>query len=330
MLSRTANALYWMSRYLERAECTARLIEVNLHLSLDLPADEAEAWDAVVATTGDQEAFEAAYGAPTRAGALQFLAFDLENGNSVQSAIRYARENARTVREHLPAEAWEAINALYLQLRALSATPAEGLPGAIASVRVTGRRIEGLLDAAFLRDEGWHFAQLGRQIERADQASRLVDVQHVLLEGPGEGAGLALRWEAVLRSANALTNYRRRHGVTDGRLVAAFLLLEGAFPGSVAFCLGAAEEHLRAITSTPTGQFRNHAEKVLGRLAAELRYTELDDVLNIGLHAWLDGFQARLGEAASEIHRLYFDAPAHEATTASMVEADNPQQQQQQ
>lgn len=327
MLSRTANALTWMSRYLERAECTARLIEVNLHLSLDLHMDADESWEALVATTGGHEDFAARLGAATRDSAIHYLVFDPLNPNSVLASIRAARENARTVREHLPAEAWEALNALNLQLKGLASGPG-GLDGAISSVRVTGRRIEGLLDSAFLRDEGWHFATLGRQVERADQASRLVDVQHDLLEGHGEDPSLALRWEAVLRSANALTNYRRRHGVTDGRQVAAFLLLDGAFPGSVAFCLAAAEEALRAISGTPSGQFRNLAEKSLGRLAAELRYTELDDVLKQGLHAWLDQFQLRLGEAAQAIDLEYF-APPSPAEALSLDEQAQPQQQQQ-
>ena len=327
MLSRTANALYWMSRYLERAESVARLTEVNLNLSLDLQSDEAEAWEAVLGTTGDLDAFNDAHGAPKRATAMQFLIFDEGNPNSVAEAVASARENARTVREQLPNEAWEALNALHLQLRGLDDQSTAGMVGAIGAVRVTGRRIEGLLDSGFLRDEGWHFASLGRQIERADQASRLVDMQHALLEGPGSDPGLALRWEAVLHSANALTNYRRRHGVTEGRQVAAFLLLDGAFPGSVAFCLSAAEEALRAITGTPAGQFHNAAEKALGRLASELRYTELDDVLDQGLHQWLDQFQARLGVAAQAIHHEYFDPPSAERMDAPGNE--QPEQQQQ-
>jgi uncharacterized alpha-E superfamily protein len=325
MLSRTANALYWMSRYLERAECTARLLEVNLHLSLDLHSAEDESWEAMIATTGGLDDFTARLGQPQRGSAVQFLAFDTLNPNSVLSSVQAARENARTVRDHLPVEAWEALNALHLQLPALAQAGPGGLQGAITAVRVNGRRIEGLLDAAFLRDEGWHFATLGRQVERADQSSRLIDVQHALLEGLGQDPGLALRWEAVLRSANALANYRRRHGVTDGRQIAAFLLLDGAFPGSVAFCLAAAEEALRAIGSTPAGQFRNAAEKSLGRLAAELRYTELDDVLAQGLHRWLDRFQARLADAAQAIHLEYFAPPSD----AEGVEAGSEQPQQQ-
>lgn len=324
MLSRTANALYWMSRYLERAESVARLTEVNLNLSLDLQSDESEAWEAVVATTGDLELYRLAYGQASRATALQFLIFESGNPNSVASAIRSARENARTVREHLPAEAWEALNALHLQLRGLAGSGPSAQDAAISAVRVTGRRVEGLMDAAFLRDEGWHFATLGRQIERADQSSRLVDIQHALLEGPGDDPGLALRWQAVLRSANALANYRRRHGITEGRQVAAFLLLESDFPCSVAFCLSAAEEALRAISGTPAGQFENAAEKALGRLAAELRYTELDDILSIGLHHWLDQFQARLGSAAQAIDERYCNPPRPEE---GLLSNEQPQQQ---
>lgn len=331
MLSRTASAIYWMSRYLERAEATARLIEVNLHLSLDLPGGEDEAWEAVVASTGDLEPFTERYGDATRQGALRFLSFDVVNPNSVLACVRLVRENARTVREQLPAEAWEGVNELNLQLReaALASESLEGLDTALAAVRAAGRQLEGQLEAALLRDEGWHFAQLGRQTERADQTSRLVDVQHALLEGRSDEPGHELRWEAVLKSASALTMYRRRHGATRGPQVAEFLLLEAAFPRSLAFTLARAEEALRAITGTPAGQFRNAAEKALGKLAYELRYTELDDVLKEGVHQWLDAFQERLNAVGAAVHGEYF-APPQAAAPAPLAGFEQPQQQQQQ
>jgi uncharacterized alpha-E superfamily protein len=181
----------------------------------------------------------------------------------VLACVRLVRENARTVREHLPAEAWEGINELHLALRGAAQLDSgqENLDSALAAVRAAGRQLEGQLEAALLRDEGWYFAQLGRQMERADQTSRLVDVQHALLEGRGEEMGHELRWEAVLKSASALTMYRRRHGATRGPQVAEFLLLDPAFPRSLAFTLFKAETALMAINGTPPGQFRNRAEK---------------------------------------------------------------------
>lgn len=326
MLSRTANALTWMARYMERAEAGARLAEVNLHLSLDLSSQTREAWDAVVATTGDLDAFNTRYGGASREAALLFLVLDAENPNSVSNCVRQARENARTVREHLPGEAWELLNSLYLRLRPASTGEPGLLEELLEAVKDSSRELEGLLDATLLRDEGWQFVQVGRFLERADQVSRLVDVQHALLEGRSEDPGHELRWEAVLKSASGLTMYRRRHGATDGRRVAQFLLLDPAFPRSVAFCLHAADQALRGLRGTPDGQFSNSAEKALGKLASHLRYSELEDVLGFGVHRWLDQLQADLISVGERIQAVYFEpgpSPAAEATF------EQPQQQQQ-
>lgn len=327
MLSRTANALTWMARYMERAEAGARLAEVNLTLSLDLQGQSQEAWDAVVATTGDLEAFNKHYGAATRDNALQFLVLDVDNPNSVANAVSQARENARTVREHLPSEAWELLNSLYLLLKPAANGEPGQREGLLDSVKDCARQLEGLLDATLLRDEGWHFVQIGRFLERADQTSRLVDVQHALLEGRAEDPARELRWESVLKSATGLTMYRRKHGATEGRRVAQFLLLSQTFPRSVAFCLASADAALRGLQGTPPGQFRNPAEKALGRLTSRLSYTELDDVLDQGVHAWLDRLQLELLDVGAALDATYFDPGANAPGQDSY---EQPEQQQQQ
>lgn len=310
MLNRTANALYWMSRYLERAESTARLMEVNLQLSLDLPTEAEGTWEAVVETTGDLDLFHERYKTADRQTVFHFLAFDAQNPNSVLECVKAARENARTVREQLPGEAWEGTNTLHLHLReaAASAGPLTHLDETVGFVRASGRQLEGILVAGLSREEGWYFGQLGRTCERADQTSRLVDVNHRLLEGKGWDADHPTRWEAVLKSASALQMYRRRHGATEGSRVAEFLLLDETFPRSLAFCLNQAEEALRALTGTPSGGFKNDAEKALGKLASEVRYTEFKDVRAPGVHGWLDNFQSRLNEVGLEIQREYFES----------------------
>jgi uncharacterized alpha-E superfamily protein len=307
MLSRTANALNWMARYVERAEAGARLAEVNLHLSLDLAGAQGAAWDAVIETTGDLKDFRERYGEATRETALRFLVLDEENPNSVGQCVRWARENARTVREHLPGEAWELLNSVYLAL----GTHAGGEPGRLDAlldlVKDRARELEGLLAGSLSRDEGWHFVQVGRFLERADQVSRLVDVQHAQLEGSAADPGHELRWEAVLKSASGLTMYRRRHGATEGRRVAQFLLLDAAFPRSVTFCLAAADQALRGLNGTPAGSFRNPAEKALGKLTAQLRFTELEDVFKGGVHQWLDQLQLDLIQVGDAINSAYFE-----------------------
>jgi uncharacterized alpha-E superfamily protein len=319
-----------MSRYLERSEAVARLLDVNLSLSMDLSGGEDEAWTAVVTTTGDLEPFLKRHGAVTRGPALAFLAFDPDNPNSVASCAAQARENARTVREYLPNEAWEAVNTLHLHLRqaAQDGTAPGALEAALDEVRLAGSQLEGLLSTALIRDEGWQFSQLGRHMERADQTSRLVDVQHTLLEGRGGETGHELRWEAVAKSASALTMYRRRHGGTDGQKVAEFLLLDGAFPRSVAFCLRSAEEALRAINGTPPGVFSNATEKALGRLSADLRYTEIADVLQEGIHRWLDRFQERLNAVGESVLKEYFEASPSAPASPQAQDGKHTDQQQ--
>ena len=311
MLSRTASSLYWLQRYLERAESTARLLEGTLNLSLDLPEEAEDAWEAVVTTSGDLAPFTERFGRATQANALRFLAFDPENENSVLNAVKWARENARQVREQIPEEAWELINSLYHAMRGVSASESALTVSAEAlhEVRATGRAVEGALQAAMPREEGWQFGRLGLQIERADQTSRLVDANYQLLPPYTEPGSSAHRWEGLLKSAGAAQAFRRRHGATQGTRAAGFLLLDPAFPRSVAFCLTAGEQALRAITGTPVGQFRDPAQKALGKLAADLRYTELDDVLARGLHRWLDDLQARLNEVGAAISKEYFDPP---------------------
>ena len=312
MLSRTASALYWMSRYLERAEAVARLLDVNLTLSLDLSGGEDEAWEAVVATTGDLEPFLERHGAIARGPALAFLAFDPENPNSVASCVHLARENARTVREQLPGEAWESINALHLQLRqaAQSDQGLDTLDRALDAVRSSGRQLDGLLATALTRDEGWQFSQLGQNMERADQTSRLVDVQHALLEGRGGGSRprIAMGGRAQERQRpDHVPPPARRHRWDEGRRVPAFGRDLSTQRGLLPECgRGGPEGHQRhaARASSATRQ------KALGRLAADLRYTEIDDVLADGVHAWLDHFQTRLNVVGESVRLEYFEAPA--------------------
>ena len=321
MLSRTAGHWYWMSRYLERAESTARLLDVNLSLSLDPQMLGDEAWTRVIATTGDLDAFTRLRGAVTPDSAAAFLALDPLNPNSVASCAQFARENARAVREYLPDEAWEAVNALHLMLRASQGGDGPGrLVGVLEAARLTARQIDGLLGTSLLRDEAWHFHRLGQNLERADQTSRLVDVQDTPSPGADEAVAES-RWEAVARSAGALAMYRRRHGGTQGPKMAEFLLLDGAFPRSPAFCLGAAEEALRAINGTPAGMFANAAEKSLARLAADLRTGEIEEILGQGLHEWLDRFQLRLNAVGDGIQRFYFEPPAVPAPAAEPPQA---------
>ena len=179
MLSRVANSIYWMSRYVERAENVARFISVNLNLSLDMPGEAGQQWWPLVVITGDDEQYQERITTTTKESVVQFLTFDKENPNSILSCLRSARENARGVREIISAEMWEHINKFYLWLRDGDSLDdvLDNPHGFFERVSVSGQQFLGVTDATMTHGEAWHFCQLGRMLERADKTSRILDVK---------------------------------------------------------------------------------------------------------------------------------------------------------
>ena len=208
MLSRVADSIYWMSRYIERAENVARFIDVNLNLMLDLPVGSAQQWQPLVDITGDTDEFAKRYGSATQQNVIQFLTFDQENVNSIRSCLRAARENARSVREIISSEMWEQLNQFYLVVNsAASKTGRMTDPQELfASVKMSSHLFTGVTDATMTHGEGWHFCRLGRKLERADKTSRILDVKYFLLLPTIADVGTTfddIQWAAVLRSASA-------------------------------------------------------------------------------------------------------------------------------
>ena len=311
MLSRVAEAIYWMSRYIERAENVARFVSVNLNLSLDFPREDVHQWLPLVVTTGDVEPFRAEYGEPSRENVIQFLTFDRDNSNSIRSCLRAARENARSVRECISAEMWEHVNNFYLMVEDTG-----GLRAAIENsynfferIRFAGQQFAGVTDATMTHGEAWHFCRLGRSIERADKTSRILDVKYfILLPSPGDiGSPLDdIQWSALLRSASALEMYRQRHGLITPPRVVEFLILDKEFPRAVLYCLTKGNESLHAITGAALGGFSNHCEQSLGQLHSELAYTSAEDIVERGLHEFVDNLQKRLNRVGDAVHDAFF------------------------
>lgn len=256
MLSRVADAIYWMNRYVERAESVARFVDVNLHLSLDLPRGTSADWAPIIATTGDDELFRSRHGAPARETAMRFLTFDRDYPSSILSCLEAARENARSVREVISSEMWERLNKLYLSVR--DTRPAEVLAAPydfFTSVKQGVALFIGTTYLTMSHNEAWHFGRLGRLVERADKTSRIVDVKcygltHRAASSPGDesdGAVDDIQWAALLKSASALEMYRKRHGRIVPAKVVAFLLFDREFPRAILHCLHAANESLHAI-----------------------------------------------------------------------------------
>lgn len=311
MLSRVANSIYWMNRYVERAENVARFIDVNHHLTLDLPSSMDEQWEPLVDVSGDLELFQQRYGEPTAKNVIQFLTFDEANGNSILSCLKAARENARSVREVISSEMWHQLNWIYLFASNAAKQNLEWNDSHqfYETVKRNSHLFVGVSEDTMSHTEGWHFGRMGRLIERADKTSRILDVKYYLLLPDLEAVGTPydnIQWAAVLKSASALEMYRKRYQRIAPRHVAEFLILDTEFPRAMRSCLMAAEDSLRAISGSPAGTFRTAAERSLGRFRAELDYTDIDEVVRAGMHEWMDGFQIKLNDVGSAIHTTFF------------------------
>ena len=310
MLSRVADAIYWMNRYLERADNIARFIDVNYHLSLDLRGGD-EQWLPLVATTAALPQFHERFDRPTRGNVIKFLAFDRENPDSILSCVERARENARAVRDQITIETWEEINTFYLMVRHEAALDnVTGDPHRfLSNVKTTGGLIQGVTDATTSRSEGWHWGRIGRMLERAEKTSRILDVKYFILLPAVTDVGTPLddlQWTALLKSASALEMYRKRYGRIAPERVAEFLLLDREFPRSVQFCLHLADVSLRTITGTQGETFSNPAEQMLGRLGSMLAYSGIEEIVTAGLHEFLDQLQRDLNTVDDAIHDGFF------------------------
>jgi uncharacterized alpha-E superfamily protein len=312
MLSRVANSIYWMNRYIERAENVARFVEVNSYLMLDLPVGANEQWAPLVQTAGDLEPFRERYGEPTRGNVVYFLTLDEENPNSILSCLRAARRNARTVREIISSEMWEQVNVFALMVEGAARADQDPISDPhhfYTEIKKASHLFKGITDATMTHNEAWHFGRLARLIERADKTSRILDVKYYILLPDVQDVGTpydSLQWAALLKSASALEMYRKRHGLIAPTRVAEFLTLDREFSRAMLFCLGRAEESLRKITGSGEGTFSNPAEQRLGRLCAELNYADIGDVIAEGLHEFLDRFQTRLNAVDDAVYETFF------------------------
>lgn len=316
MLSRVANSLFWMSRYIERAENIARIVDVNLQLLLDFRnLDDqrlAEHWLPIVQSTGDDALFAQLYKDVRGQTVTEFLTFRPDNPNSILSCIGQARENARMIRDQITSEMWEEINRLHLHLRSPQAratwnsSPYEFFQ----EIKFSSLYLQGLIDATIRHNENWLFMQVGKYLERADKTTRILDVRHESLVpgSPGSivGQTASLEWAAVLRSCSAWDAFRQYH-LTDVEpiRVAEFLLLSDDFPRSVRFCLVELDKALRRISGVEERRFSNEAEKLSGRMLAEIQFSTINDILALDLHQYLDHLQERFNNIGEAVFAAY-------------------------
>jgi uncharacterized alpha-E superfamily protein len=319
MLSRTADHLFWMARYTERAENTARMLDVNLQTAL-LPQTDTEAeriWRSTLGISELLPAYEARYGATIKSSdVLDFMTRDPKNTSSILSCLQAARENARAVRGTLTTEVWEAHNDTWLDLqRRIGGGMLERDPSQLFEwVKFRSHQSRGVTIGTMLKDEAFWFIRLGTHLERADNTARIIDVKFhgnadllpLNYSGRSRPTGATetqrdfYHWAAVLRSTSAFEVYRKvyRDVITPER-VAELLILNPSMPRSLASCFNEVVLNLAQIANAQS----NETERRAGMIASDLRYGRIDDVFHTGLHAYLTGFLEKVGDLGNRIAR---------------------------
>jgi uncharacterized alpha-E superfamily protein len=338
MLSRVANSLYWMSRYIERAENIARILDVNLQLLLDFRSLDDEGlrdhWMPIVQATGDQDSFVSQKQRATASAVAEFMVFRQENPNSIVSSICQARENARMVRDQITVETWEELNRLYLFVLSDQARQMwlDSPTDFFNEIKSSSLQLIGLSYATHMHNEGWWFSQAGRYIERADKTSRILDVRYHTLPARGLPKSVnqteALEWSAILRSCSAWDVFKSTYGAeVHPRNVADLLMLNENFPRSIRFCVERLNDALRRISGVSERRFSNEAEKLCGRLAAELQFCTIEEVFEVGLHDYLDQIQVKLNNVGEALFDAYIFQPFDGDGEAQLVQQEEQQQQ---
>jgi uncharacterized alpha-E superfamily protein len=326
MLSRVAENLYWISRYVERVENVARLLDVGFHLELDAasvahPAGDLGPTESVLAILACRDAFEKAHGDDAAGGSaeahreavLTFLTFDRQNSHSIVAMLARARENARATQETLSGEAWSQVNRLYLYLNSPRARRrfAVSPPGFYNGVKRSCVLFNGLVEGTLPRNEVYHFLQIGRYLERVNQVSRILNVKMHGLRDGGPVSDPPMRvvhWSSLLRSCSAYEAYlREHHDRIDPEGVVRYLILDPHFPRALRFCVARCCESLREIAGVgDEGGYSTEAERQLGRLDSELRYIDVAEIFGQGLTSFLLGVQESCHRVGEEIHQAYF------------------------
>jgi uncharacterized alpha-E superfamily protein len=318
MLSRTADHLFWMARYTERAENTARMLDVNYQTSL-LPQSAAVAqagWEGIVSISELDESYKAWHTSVNATDVMAFMVKNESNTSSIVSCIKQARENARAVRGTLTTEVWETINQTWLELkRKLKEGDFERDPGKFFEwVKYRSHLSRGVTVGTMLMDEALHFIRLGTFLERADNTARLLDVKFHALQSDFYGAANEkdqeldfYHWSAILRSVSAFEIYRKvyRNVITPER-VAELLMLRADMPRSLHASMNAVVENLSLVANAQS----QDTQRTAGKLRADLQFGHIDEILSTGLHAYLTQFLDRINTLGAKISKDFL-VPQH-------------------
>jgi uncharacterized alpha-E superfamily protein len=312
MLSRVADSLYWMSRYLERAEHTARLLGVGLYQMLDqTPVSVQPRW---------QRMLDALHTSAPADGLNDYaivrkLAFDPATPVSIVACVTAARENAQQVREQISSEMWEQINRLYLHVKQTTidqiwqTDPQEFLQ----SVKEGAHLFQGVTDATMSHGEGWFYIQVGRYLERAGATALLLDLHfrsHIAVPTPDQSPLDYIDWVALLKGCTAFEAYCKVYTAdVKPECVAEFLLLSEACPRSVRFAMDRVQRHLQALSKAAGGRGAGRAERIAGRLSAQLDYAQLDEIMEGSLHVYLEDIRTQCNMIHQAIYQAYIAYP---------------------
>jgi uncharacterized alpha-E superfamily protein len=307
-----------MSRYAERGENIARILDVNLQLMLDLPKLDPEGqkalWEPVLRSTGDHEDFYKHCKVTSSENVIEFLTLNPKNPNSIVNCITTARENARHVREQISLEMWEEINRTYLWMKGqtLKKIQRQGPYEFFTAVKNASHLFQGITDGTMTHGEDWDFIQVGKYLERADMTTRILDANdEIFIKQPAatQTSG-TLHWSAILRSCSSHDAYRKFYvAQVEPDKVVEFLILNEFFPRSIRFCAQALNDALRRISGCKEEHFTNLAEKLAGRVVAELNYSALEDIKTVGMHQYMDELQIKLNAIGEAIFQTYLFSP---------------------
>lgn len=305
MLSRHAEDLFWIGRYVERAEDTARMLDVTYHTLLESPPlDEQAAWRELLEVLHLHPTFQ---GEPTARSVSEFLVWDRDNPGSVISAVGRARENARGVRDRISTELWEAVNRFYLELAArdLPAEVERQPYELLRAVRERCQLVAGVMAETMSRDDGYRFINLGVMLERAEMGCRLLEVRYTRLANSGRPMGFHA-WVSVLKSVSAFEAYLKEHRASlDPTRVLEFLLSSPTFPRSVLFSVATAEDLIAELADE---EVRPAVVRLAGRVRALIEFAEVDEVLEHGLDGWLESLREQIYDVATAADDHFFRA----------------------
>lgn len=324
MLSRVAESLYWTARYVERAEDTARLLDVDYHALLDAHvADHGEVWHRLLRLLGDEGAYAEHFDGFTAQGVAEWVLWHEGNPNAVATCITTARENARSVREQISGEMWEAINSLFLLVgRANRRAAIRGPHAFFEQLRNGAHRFQGCADATMTHGEPYEFIQLGLHLERASTTVRVIRSRYpVAVTLADDDPAQAHELVALLKSCSAFEAYVKRHGATFEPLDIADALVRSAeFPRSVLYCLRTCATSVGRIAPEHGAPHR-----VLGRLCADVEYGEIDDVSGGGVAETLGGLLAGIHRTGDALTKAFFSSRALPASAVAIQEAQQQQ-----